>query len=79
MSTAGSRPSLRVVGTPRTPQEVHELLTCLGMGIATMREIIRLWENLLDSAGVLEEIRGLSPAEVSTALQAQRRALGGTR
>ena len=71
------RPALRVVGRPRTPEEVSELLATVGAGISTMRDIIRLWEDLIDGAGALDEIRTLSPAEVSAALQAQRRALGG--
>lgn len=72
-----SRPALRVVGKPRTPTEVSELLAAVGSGIATMREIIRLWDDLLDRAGALDEIRALTPAEVSAALEAQRRALRG--
>lgn len=71
------RPALRVVGHQRTPAEVTELLATVGAGISTMREIIRLWEELVDGTGALDEIRGLTPAEVSAALQAQRRALGG--
>lgn len=76
MSIASGRPNLRVVGKPRTPEEVSELLATVGAGISTMREILRLWEGLLEGAGALDEIRALSPAEVSAALEAQRRALG---
>ena len=76
MSIQSWRPSLRVVGKPRTPEEVSELLATVGAGISTMREILRLWDGLLEGAGALDEIRALSPAEVSAALQAQRRALG---
>ena len=76
MTTRSSRPNLRVVGKPRTPEEVSELLATVGAGISTMREILRLWEGLIEGAGALDEIRALSPAEVSAALEAQRRALG---
>lgn len=75
MSSPAGRPHLRVVGKPRTPAEVSELLATVGAGVATMREILRLWEGLLEGAGALDEIRALSPAEVSAALEAQPRAL----
>lgn len=76
MTTRPGRPNLRVVGRPRTPEEVSELLATVGAGISTMREILRLWDVLVEGAGALDEIRALSPAEVSAALEAQRRALG---
>ena len=76
MTTRAGRPNLRVVGKRRTPEEVSELLATVGAGISTMREILRLWEGLIEGAGALDEIRALSPAEVSAALEAQRRALG---
>lgn len=76
MTPRSGRPALRVVGKPCTPEEVSELLATVGAGISTMREILRLWDDLLQGAGALDEIRALSPAEVSAALEAQRRALG---
>ena len=79
MNRPDGGPMLRVVGRARTPEEVSELLATVGAGISTMRQILRLWEDLLDGAGALDEIRTLSPAEVSAALEAQRRALGGAR
>lgn len=79
MNARSARPRLQVVGKSRTPEEVSELLATVGAGTSTMREILRLWEGLLEGAGALDEIRALSPAEVSAALQAQRRALGAQR
>ena len=76
MTARSGRPNLRVVGRPRTPEEVSELLATVGAGISTMREILRLWDGLVEGAGALDEIRALSPAEVCAALEAQRRALG---
>lgn len=76
MNAPSGRRALRVVGKQRTPAEVSELLATIGGEVSIMREILRLWDRLLDSSGALEEIRGLTAAEISTALQARRHTLG---